>query len=389
MAPRRAHTKSRNGCDQCKKRRVKCDERGPPCSNCISRELHCTYTKTSAARTVANSSSASPAPVPHAAHRHPEAASYAFTAAGTTSPPNFSRKKELELMHKYSTETYQSLSNEPAYYQVWQMFLPRKALEFDFLMNGILAVASLHTAASIDSSEALSYIDSALEYHNQASAPYRQAIDNISPINCDAVFAHAIITTVIGIALPQLTADRIKSTTMTENIFVVFELLQGVRNIHKISRDWLQTPFFTSRHGFFDVPYAALDADVESSFTQLTATNDLMLEKADPDQHRIMNDAIELLRRCYRRFAHAHDAASVISWLSSVDKEFVHALRGRPPISLLVLMHWAVLLDELDGEFWWARNSGSSLGAELLRDLRSGDPRLEGAWTWPKEKMSI
>ncbi|PLB49992.1 C6 transcription factor [Aspergillus steynii IBT 23096] len=387
MAPRRAHTKSRNGCDQCKKRRVKCDERGPPCSNCISRELPCTYTRSSVARTVANSSSASPAPIPHAYRTAGPA--HGFAVAGTTSPSDFSRKRELELMHKYSTETYQSLSNEPADYQVWQMVLPRKALEFDFLMNGLLAVASLHTAASIDSPEALSYIDSALEYHNLASAPYRQAIDNISPINCDAVFAHAIITTVIGIALPQLTADRIESTTMTENIFVVFELLQGVGNILQISRPWLKTTYFTSRRGFFDVPLASLDADAEASFSQLTATNNTMLETSDPDQHRIMKDAIEQLHRCFRRFAYAHDPASVISWLSTVKKDFVHSLRGHHPISLLVLMHWTVILNELDGKMWWARNSGNSLGAELSRELRSGDPRLEGAWAWPKRKLGI
>src|ERR1700742_2357411 len=43
MVPRRTHTKSRNGCDGCKKRHVKCDESGPPCTNCIARELECKY----------------------------------------------------------------------------------------------------------------------------------------------------------------------------------------------------------------------------------------------------------------------------------------------------------------------------------------------------------
>ncbi|RYO89988.1 hypothetical protein DL766_005112 [Monosporascus sp. MC13-8B] len=38
---RRAHRKSRLGCLQCKKRKIKCDETRPSCLNCIRREITC------------------------------------------------------------------------------------------------------------------------------------------------------------------------------------------------------------------------------------------------------------------------------------------------------------------------------------------------------------
>ncbi|KAG0635222.1 hypothetical protein HOY80DRAFT_1018115 [Tuber brumale] len=44
MPPKRRHTKSRNGCMTCRRRRVKCDEIRPICTNCTRRELDCTYT---------------------------------------------------------------------------------------------------------------------------------------------------------------------------------------------------------------------------------------------------------------------------------------------------------------------------------------------------------
>ncbi|KAA8649596.1 hypothetical protein EYZ11_005954 [Aspergillus tanneri] len=391
MPPRRAHTKSRNGCDQCKRRRVKCDEKGPPCTNCVSRELPCSYMRVPTSRFNTTPSSASPAPVQLLSHvtQLPDAGSRASPITGTISPPTLSRLRELELMHKYSTETYQSLSNEPADYHVWQMILPRKALKFDFLMNGLLAIASLHMASSLQPPEALSYIDMALEYHNRASAPYRLAINNITPDNCDALFAHAIITTIIGISLPRLTADRDASSTMTENIFVVFELLQGVSKILKISRPWLKTNYFTSRHGFFNVPFGTLDPDAEASFEQLTVLNDTLLAGTDTEQHGIMKEAINHLYRCFRRFAHSQDAASVLSWLTTTDKQFVHALRCRQPISFLVLLHWAVLLHGIDGMMWWAKNSGVALGSELLSALLPGDARFERAWRWPKKSLDL
>ncbi|KAK4565495.1 hypothetical protein LTR86_004112 [Recurvomyces mirabilis] len=40
---RRAHPKSRNGCQHCKQRRVKCDEVRPACGQCIERKWKCEY----------------------------------------------------------------------------------------------------------------------------------------------------------------------------------------------------------------------------------------------------------------------------------------------------------------------------------------------------------
>ena len=44
--PRRYHTKSRNGCFNCKKRRIKCDEAAPACSHCWEKGLQCEYPPT-------------------------------------------------------------------------------------------------------------------------------------------------------------------------------------------------------------------------------------------------------------------------------------------------------------------------------------------------------
>ncbi|KAH8742420.1 hypothetical protein F5883DRAFT_442370, partial [Diaporthe sp. PMI_573] len=41
---RHPHRKSRLGCLQCKRRKIKCDETRPACLNCIRREVSCAYT---------------------------------------------------------------------------------------------------------------------------------------------------------------------------------------------------------------------------------------------------------------------------------------------------------------------------------------------------------
>ncbi|KAF5665377.1 sterol uptake control 2 [Fusarium heterosporum] len=40
---RRAHRKSRNGCLECKRRHIKCDEHRPNCSNCVTSERTCSF----------------------------------------------------------------------------------------------------------------------------------------------------------------------------------------------------------------------------------------------------------------------------------------------------------------------------------------------------------
>lgn len=41
---RKFHNKSKNGCDNCKRRRVKCDEGKPVCQKCLNMNLECVYT---------------------------------------------------------------------------------------------------------------------------------------------------------------------------------------------------------------------------------------------------------------------------------------------------------------------------------------------------------
>ena len=78
-----------------------------------------------------------------------------------------------------------------------------------------------------------------------------------------------------------------------------------------------------------------------------------------------------------------------MSWLILVDKDFAESLKRREPFSLLILMHWAVLLHGLDGDVWWIRHTGRDLVAELSLELRDSDPRWEIAKVWPQQKVAV
>ncbi|KAL5344093.1 hypothetical protein BJX70DRAFT_7845 [Aspergillus crustosus] len=382
MPPRRTHTKSRNGCDQCKKRRVKCDELGPPCSNCTSRELECVYSKLPISRSLP-STSASPSSG-NGQHTTP-AVIESYQQTSTVDWSTITELRRLELMHKFSTDTYQSLCNSTSDFYIWQMVIPRLALRHDFLMKGILAVASLHMASSMDSSGAPTYINTALEFHNQTLTPFRHAIDDINPANCDAVFAHSVVTIIISIALPQLTTEKYGSTGMTEKIVLAAELLQGVSSISRLCRPWLKLKLFTSGGDFWEHSNAPLDEDTEVALNNLAALTE---EITDPGHRGVLKDTLEFLRRCFARYIRMKDVASPLAWLAVVSKEFFHALRCRQPMALLLLLYWGVFLHELHGQVWWAKNSGSALVLELLSELQPYESRWKDIFLWPRRKIN-
>ncbi|KAJ5919208.1 hypothetical protein N7466_010151 [Penicillium verhagenii] len=391
MPPLRPHRKSRNGCDQCRERRVKCDEIGPPCTNCTNRQLNCTYLKVEAtrSRTVANAR-----PSKHQARPSSELSEHSDQRSlnGVGSPvSDFSTPQEidhLELMHKFSTDTYKSLCVSDSETSTWQITIPRLALKHPYLLNGIMALASMHLATSAEPADALIFQDRGLQYYNRSISPFRHAIDNITPQNCDAVFAHSIVMIAISIASPRLTAINNETTSITENIVVLFELLQGVKKILQASKPWVKLELFT-RGEFWKKTTAELNADEDAALAHVLSLNDLVMTGVYAKQHDIYQDVLSHLRHCYAKFARSPDPAPVLAWLAAVDKDFVDSVRCRQHFSLLILMYWGVLLHKLDGKRWWARNAGKALVSELMEALQGGDSRWENALSWVRGQIPL
>ncbi|KAJ6126372.1 hypothetical protein N7523_001984 [Penicillium sp. IBT 18751x] len=383
--PRREHTKSRYGCDHCRKRRVKCDEQGPPCTNCLRRHLNnCSYSRIPPPSLLANAHRTS-----QGANELPSDITETLNAIIPDTPSSSLRVHtvdKLELMHQFATDTYQSLCVSDSETQIWRIHVPRLALEHRYLMNGILALASLHIA-TIDPTKAPNYIETGLEYYSMSLEPFRLAIDNLTPENCDAAFAQSIVTTAISLALPQLTATRENTTSMTDNIIMVFELLQGVKNILTIGHSWINLELF-SQGEFWKDSSTDLDDDTDAALNQLATLNEHTKANGDETLFRINGDVIDYLRHCFMKFSCSPDPAPVLAWLAAVDKGFVDSLRERQPFSLMVLAYWGLLLGDLDEQRWWARNSGRALVSELLDFLSAEDLLWESCLAWVQRQIS-
>ncbi|KAF2672315.1 hypothetical protein BT63DRAFT_452819 [Microthyrium microscopicum] len=150
MAPRLHHTKSRNGCRMCKKRRVKCDEIHPTCTNCKRHGVSCEYPS--------KDSPGSRSP-PRRRSRAPNPAPSAF--AGLNMHPKINvddideeilldaetrRNLELRLFFWFTSvviEGFPSAKDEPST-ATKNSHIMGMALEYPFLLNSLFSLSALH-----------------------------------------------------------------------------------------------------------------------------------------------------------------------------------------------------------------------------------------------------
>lgn len=209
---RRHHSKSRRGCANCKKRRVKCDETHPKCHNCEHMGLECSFLES----TKPGSTDAADKPT--------------HTTADTSDPRsdamNIARQLYLDSrgasaidmvgikgFYHYTTVVWRSItaagiSND----QIWGTDVPQLAFEYPYLMHAILTFSSTHLS-QIDTDQARAKVfEAAVTVHRgEALRLLREAVQQVNAENIDALVAAAILMILDSFAnasLPDETSPK-------------------------------------------------------------------------------------------------------------------------------------------------------------------------------------
>ena len=119
--PKKGHTKSRRGCQSCKRRKVKCQETIPECANCKRLGLTCEYLGT---RYSASSSNSTPSP----------------SVALQTTPGTFTMA-DLRFFHHFLVTAYPPLPMGGA--EVWKG-VAALSHDYEYLVHAMLGLAASH-----------------------------------------------------------------------------------------------------------------------------------------------------------------------------------------------------------------------------------------------------
>ncbi|KAK4178416.1 hypothetical protein QBC36DRAFT_344633 [Triangularia setosa] len=123
--PRKGHTKSRLGCFNCKRRKVKCQETIPSCSNCTRVGLVCEYPERPRMASALSASITSTALVP----------------PSLQSTPTHFTPEDMRYFHHFLVTAYPPLPIQGD--QIW-MQTASLSHSYDYLMHAMLGLAASH-----------------------------------------------------------------------------------------------------------------------------------------------------------------------------------------------------------------------------------------------------
>ncbi|KHJ33988.1 putative c6 zinc finger domain containing protein [Erysiphe necator] len=201
--PRRSHTKSRKGCDTCKRRHIRCDENFPQCRNCTKHNCRCPYMDVTGILPPNLERSISPerADLKWTPKIEEEIVHWQRTGIfpfpdlldfPETFPQHFSFE-DLRLFYHIASISIELGQYNANKFTLWTRQIPlflKIGINHGFVMHALLAIAATHLSWLTKCSLAASM---AYEHRGIAMTGLHEAIGSFSRNNSDAILAASIL----------------------------------------------------------------------------------------------------------------------------------------------------------------------------------------------------
>ncbi|KAG9566893.1 hypothetical protein KCU71_g4183, partial [Aureobasidium melanogenum] len=352
---RKAHHKSRNGCNQCKKRHVKCDEVRPTCGNCVKRDATCSFSLNEQTPSTGHEDRDTPPNVVDTQHKI------------------LSRAEEMDLMHFFITTTIKTVCHDPKDWHMWEHNIPQLAFQSEYLLDILLALACVHRS-KLHPLNAKFWVRCAIEYQNRALPVFYKVLGDVNDETCHAAFAFSFVTTMVEISIPHPDMDPIEQLVGLRNYF------RGTAMLYLTMLEPLKygpmTPFFKPKTITWEY-----DAEIRRSFhARITALYDVVA--GSPDE-KTYNETIALLLRLFYDSPFAVMAFSLL-----VGPDFFHLVCQREPLAVLIYIHCGVLFTNINE--WWCDGLGKRIVNELSlpAEVLESNPKIASALMWAKKQAT-
>ncbi|KAL4966188.1 Zn(II)2Cys6 transcription factor domain-containing protein [Aspergillus stella-maris] len=419
---RRTHRKSRFGCGNCKKRRVKCDEKKPACNNCLQHSIQCDFQSPSRSP----SEGATPPqqfkfrPSKYQTYSSPRTQSQPQpqpsddlirrsiaiqcdtpslpTGAQNPNPGEGISLPDLHLFHHFTTSTYRTVADEQlGPHNVWQIHVPQWGFSFYSITHLLLTLSALHLGF-LNPAKRESYIRQADQHFTFGvrSVTSVLALDTLDSDNCQYIYIAAVMICFAYFARGPREGEFLVFNANGKSEWLV--LLHGVRTIlgqkhAEIFTGVLDPAAEKERQG--QGPIQRLSAPIGLSdefarhFEQLDEVQAMISALPSEDDKALytnsLNDLVGSFKSAYREREERSHPTSLMShtmgWTFRQTEQMIDKLESRDPIALVILAHWAILLYFMK-DIWfmqgWDRHIVRGIGACL--------PEAFYAWIeWPEE----
>ncbi|KAF2088586.1 hypothetical protein K490DRAFT_64635 [Saccharata proteae CBS 121410] len=444
--PRLGHKKSRNGCIQCKKRRVKCDEHRP-CNHCARHGVQCSLVHgppSSAGSRHASEDvvlATAPAKAEYAENAGPDPwTPVSSSTKSRSSEPSIKQEvasathvtrdqmsidqnpfdmlsrtiierdimsrlveqvpvtdwlRDLELLHHYSTFTYLTITEMQALRNVYQVVYPRIGYSSKPVMHGILGLSALHLA-HLRPEDREKYLVISTNHQNRAISEFRLALPQITQSNCDELYTLSSLTTILRCASMPMASDPYQPSPIDDTM-EAFMLMRGVHQVIQSSFHWiasgpLQPMLIPGRFGP-QVPFNSPEAIPLDGFggglqAQIDALKEVSNDtRFDAAVRQTLLSSVADLTVCFHRIISQppdREPGLVLIWPIRITPECIFLIRQRHPGALLMLATWCVILHN-HGNFWWLGDRAKKVVQAVKEAL---DPCWHDGMKWPLEYIA-
>ncbi|KAI0466137.1 hypothetical protein F4859DRAFT_498376, partial [Xylaria cf. heliscus] len=433
-AKRKPHRKSRNGCMNCKRRKVKCDEQQPECAKCVLFGLRCRYPGDAPSSESPNSGSLLTTP-DHEPYRprgrgRPRknwaiefgaltCGQTALSPATATSEPTTPVSSggglnidEAELLLHFIQVTAQTVANNTGMgdpmVRFWSYNLPRIGLAHHFVLRLAYALAAYHIAHHDirDGPRNLEYRRAAEHHASLGLRELTVALARLDNDNCGAAYIAATLVCICTFAAgPTGPGDLLACSLDTTHDAGWFPLIHGVRLLREeFHEDVLFSGYMEPFHSKTWTQPESEPSSMEARRARCCREGFERLDWEEPLQkfrEFVASQTFENAETCLRgldgmipiygatygdkdaNFDGPSEYQFVFGWLYRLQRPFISCLQRRNPTALIILAYYAVLLRTMEN--LWFMDGWSS---HLLATVRGLVEDEYTVWLrWPTESL--
>lgn len=264
---------------------------------------------------------------------------------------------EREFMMHWRTSTCGTLARNKSSEWIWQTVVPQEALCHSSLRDALLAVSALHLDFT-SGPDRESFLETAESHRSQAVSQLSIHRKTLSSTG-SAVFALGTTMTVYSFGIARMWKPT--QDNPLDDLCQIFHSIQDL-DIPTDIPDWVGAelrPLLKSEAMLIMPDTTQLPI---LSLRTLNAT----LSRQDPRHEKAIYDAtIQHLSFSFERFMAGGEVAVVaFLWIIRVPSEYIDLIQEKEPFALVILAHYAVILNSLKRQWWMG-----DWGARVLRAI--------------------
>ncbi|PYH42151.1 Zn(II)2Cys6 transcription factor domain-containing protein, partial [Aspergillus saccharolyticus JOP 1030-1] len=421
---RKTHRKSRLGCRNCKRRRIKCDEIKPHCTNCIRHAIGCDYssqprdlssppTEGSPSTTSSTSDRAegeytyytsTPTNFKPPIRTHGPSRASIQQSHSIAQPPRELAKRPFEftatdmaLFHHFLTSKDLTAVQPRAQEQ-----LCRLGFIHHFVLRLLLAFSGFHLVRTSPGGRWTHYMGTARDFFSEADRHLQLAVQEVtalipqlSPEIAPAMYASTVFIFLASLAKGPQPGEYL--AFQDDGAAGYLGLFLGVRSILELCQNDIPTEVFAIS-GEDDYPSEATshlrNPDTDSTgvgnyehhlntLRQLVSLKVLDSDPRSASYHRMVNHLHYCLHALQEKSHGMGLFPLIFAWLYQLPDDLVRDLRDGVPVSLILFAFFAGLLHQLDGVWCirgWSRHIVRGIYQRLEAEYR---PFIQ----WPVEQV--